>query len=243
MDYEYDPYLGMGAALLIAGGALLFGCLLMLVAYWKIFRKAGKPGWHAIIPILNTYDLYEISWSKTMAGAMLICSFVGGFIGGFASSFDSSAGRGILDIVYAAICILTLIQLYFLSESFGHGVPFFLGLLFLTPIFLLILAFDDSRYIGSYEMRKNGGQYMGCPQNPPYPQQYPYPQYMGDQPKTPYPHYPDNGQYAGYQQNPGYPQNPGYQQNPGYPQNPYNVQSTDVPTPPQNNPFENGGNY
>ncbi|MBQ1546199.1 MAG: hypothetical protein IIZ59_01550 [Clostridia bacterium] len=229
-SYEYgmDEYSAFGIAMLITGGVILFCGILMIVAYWRIFTKAGRPGWHAIIPFLNTYDLYEISWSKTMAGAMLICSFVGGFIGGFASSFDSSVGSGILDIVYAAICILTLIQLYFLSESFGHGVPFFIGLLFLTPIFLLILAFDGSVYRGSFEMRKAAGQYQSYQQNTPYqqypqyPQQNPYQQYPDNQPKTPY------QQYQGVQQKP---------------YNPYNPYNGDIPTPPQNNPFENGGNY
>ena len=37
---------------------------------------------------------------------------------------------------------------YKLSYSFGHGVGYALGLTFLTPIFLLILAFDESVYIG-----------------------------------------------------------------------------------------------
>ena len=35
-----------------------------------------------------------------------------------------------------------------MSYSFGHGVGYALGLIFLTPIFLLILAFDESVYIG-----------------------------------------------------------------------------------------------
>ncbi|MBO4395030.1 MAG: zinc-ribbon domain-containing protein [Eubacterium sp.] len=37
---------------------------LMIVALWFVFKKAGKPGWHAIIPFLNILDMFEISWTK-----------------------------------------------------------------------------------------------------------------------------------------------------------------------------------
>ena len=30
--------------------------VIMLIAQWKLFTKAGKPGWHSIIPILSMYQ-------------------------------------------------------------------------------------------------------------------------------------------------------------------------------------------
>lgn len=39
--------------------AILFA-ILMIVSHWKIFTKAGKPGWASIIPIYNTIVLLEI---------------------------------------------------------------------------------------------------------------------------------------------------------------------------------------
>jgi hypothetical protein len=34
--------------------------ILMIAACWKIFTKAGQPGWAAIIPIYNWYVLCKI---------------------------------------------------------------------------------------------------------------------------------------------------------------------------------------
>ncbi len=35
-----------------------------LVGMWKVFEKAGKPGWAAIIPIYNTYCLYDMAFGN-----------------------------------------------------------------------------------------------------------------------------------------------------------------------------------
>ncbi len=44
------------------GGMLVFFALglLMLISVWKVFTKAGKPGWASIIPIYNIIVLCEI---------------------------------------------------------------------------------------------------------------------------------------------------------------------------------------
>ena len=44
--------LGIAIAVLIAAGM------------WKVFVKAGQPGWAAIIPFYNTYILFKITWGK-----------------------------------------------------------------------------------------------------------------------------------------------------------------------------------
>ncbi|MEZ4508200.1 MAG: DUF5684 domain-containing protein [Eubacteriales bacterium] len=36
--------------------------VLAIVALWKIFEKAGEPGWAAIIPFYNAYVLFKITW-------------------------------------------------------------------------------------------------------------------------------------------------------------------------------------
>src|ERR1700753_1328417 len=63
---NYDP---QSAGALAGFFGLIFGVLLiptiiisvvMIIAYWKIYEKAGKPGWAAIIPIYNIIVLLEI---------------------------------------------------------------------------------------------------------------------------------------------------------------------------------------
>ena len=55
----------------IFGGAIIFGVILLLlflpliiisiIAYWKLFQKAGKPGWYSIIPFYSNWVLIEIA--------------------------------------------------------------------------------------------------------------------------------------------------------------------------------------
>ena len=51
--------------------------ILQVIAYWKIFTKAGKPGWHSIIPVLNEWDRTDLSWSSTWAWIMIACMILG----------------------------------------------------------------------------------------------------------------------------------------------------------------------
>lgn len=48
--------------------------VVMIIALWKLFKKAGKPGWHAIVPFLNTYTMFMIAWKKKVAVSTLIIS-------------------------------------------------------------------------------------------------------------------------------------------------------------------------
>ena len=93
-----------------------------IAAAWKIFTKAGKPGWHAIIPFLNMYDLFEICWGK---GILFLLMLIPG--------------------VNLVISIILSVKE---AKSFGKGTGFAIGLIFLPFIFLLILAFGSAQYIG-----------------------------------------------------------------------------------------------
>jgi len=96
--------------------------VLLIASIWIVFTKAGKPGWAAIIPIYNIIVLLEIvgkPWWWLLLMLIPIVNIV------------------ILVIVY-----------HKLSLSFGHEVGFTLGLIFLGIIFLPILAFGSSKYVG-----------------------------------------------------------------------------------------------
>ena len=93
------------------------------MSLWKIFTKAGEPGWAAIIPIYNFYVMCKIAGKPGWWVILMLIPFVN-FI----------------------ILILVAIGL---AHSFGKGSGFGLGLAFLNVIFLPILAFGDARYQGS----------------------------------------------------------------------------------------------
>lgn len=125
--------------------------VLLVVAWWKIFTKAGEAGWKSLIPIYNVYILFKISWKPLVFWIVIICSFASSIIGGTDS--DST----ILNILgwacSVAPTIVLLILDYRLSKAFGHGLPFALGLMIpaLKNIFTLVLAFGKSQYVGNGE--------------------------------------------------------------------------------------------
>lgn len=111
-----------GGSILICSLMVVVLAVLVIVATWKIYAKAGRPGWASLIPIYNTYILYDIAMGNGILFLLLLVPFVN--------------------------CIISIIVLYKLSTSFGKGIGFTLGLLFLSPIFLCILGFGKAEYIG-----------------------------------------------------------------------------------------------
>ncbi|HET7704653.1 MAG TPA: DUF5684 domain-containing protein [Thermoanaerobaculia bacterium] len=96
--------------------------VLMIAAMWKIFVKAGEPGWAAIVPIYNLYIILKIAGKP---GWWLLLFLI--------------------PVVNFVVAIMTYISF---AQAFGKGVGFALGLLFLGVIFFPILAWGDSRYSG-----------------------------------------------------------------------------------------------
>ena len=218
--------------------------IVMVVAEWRLFQKAGKPGWHSLIPFLNTYDLYEFVWNQKIAYVAMVLSLASSLLSGYSEANEDVSGflGLIMSLVGIVSLVLGLIALYRLSTSFGHDVGFFVGLLLLSPIFLCILAFGKSQYIGpggapSYKQNSFYDPY-GSPQNPYgttngynnyeiYGQQnggYPNQQGM---PQQPYGANPFEQNKGGFEANGSFNQQPG-----GY-------------TLQQDNPFEQniGNNY
>ena len=95
--------------------------LFMIVTMWKVFTKAGKPGWGCIIPFYNLYLMVKIAGKP---GWWLILLF--------------------LPIVNIIINIIVLVGI---SNNFGKSGAFAVGLLFLPFIFFPILAFGSARYM------------------------------------------------------------------------------------------------
>ena len=94
--------------------------VLIVVAMWKIFSKAGQPGWAAIIPIYNLFVWCKIVGRPAWWILLLLICF---------------------PIFYIILCID-------LAKSFGKGVGFALGLIFLSVIFFHILGFGSATYQG-----------------------------------------------------------------------------------------------
>ncbi|MBQ6518740.1 MAG: hypothetical protein IJI14_08470 [Anaerolineaceae bacterium] len=129
--------------------ALVF-YVLEVIAYWKIFKKAGKPGWHSIIPILNNFDEVDLSWNRTMAWASIGISFAGCIVSTVMQTQTEPSNfiMIIACILAGAAIVFGFFINYKLAKAFGKGIGFFLGLTFLSPIFRLILGFGNAEYQG-----------------------------------------------------------------------------------------------
>ena len=128
--------------------------ILQVVAYWKIFTKAGRPGWHSLIPFLNEWDRTDMSWNSTMAWVMIACMILGSILSSRGTTVNADGQTvttflGYVGSILSCVgAVIAIISEYKLAKAFGKGVGFFLGLLFLNPIFKLILGFGDAQYQG-----------------------------------------------------------------------------------------------
>lgn len=106
-------------------GGMIFSLVLlviMIAAMWRIFTKAGEEGWKAIIPIYNIVVLLKIVGRPWWWLLLMLIPLVNIVVG--------------------------IMVMNDLSKSFGHGLGFTLGLIFLPYIFYLVLAFGSSQYMG-----------------------------------------------------------------------------------------------
>ncbi len=145
-----------GAMLGTISTLLIVIFILYVIASWRIFKKAGEPGWKAIIPIYNVYISFKIAGMKAWFWIMLLVSIVGSIIITsnqvylYTDAIDLSTIPVVVIVTLVVMCIVELFAdiLYCirLSKAFRHGIGFSLGLFFLPIIFWFILAFGKSKY-------------------------------------------------------------------------------------------------
>jgi hypothetical protein len=114
---------GIGIGMTVVWLAL---AVLMIAALWKIFDKAGEPGWAAIIPVYNLYILLKIAGRP---GWWILLFFI--------------------PFVNFIISIIVSIDV---AKRFGKGTGFALGLVFLPFIFYPMLAWGDASYTAAPAM-------------------------------------------------------------------------------------------
>lgn len=119
---EMDPVLMGGLGIMSFLPAIVF-LVFTAVCYWKIFEKAGRPGWQGIIPVANLYFLTEL---------------VGKPVWWF-----------IVILLVPCVNIVFIIMLNIeLAKAFGKTTGFGILLTLFGIIFLPILAFGDAKYVG-----------------------------------------------------------------------------------------------
>ena len=97
--------------------------LILIIAMWKVFTKAGQPGWAAIIPIFNLYIMCKIAGRPGWWLILLLIPFVN--------------------------FIIAIILCIDIAKNFGKGAGFGIGLAFLGFIFFPVLGFGSATYQGN----------------------------------------------------------------------------------------------
>ena len=141
----YTFLIGCASVMAAAGYTLLillafFFCialwLLVIVAEWRIYTKAGQPGWASLIPLYNDYISYKIFWGN---GWLFLLPLVLSFLDGLSY----------IGPIFSLLCLVLYgATQYKKSVAFGHGIPFAVGLFLCPTIFEMILAFSDAYYRG-----------------------------------------------------------------------------------------------
>ena len=105
-----------------SSAASVIVCVILIIAWWKLFEKAGEAGWKSLIPFYNTYTLVKIADGNGIKFLLLLIPVV--------------------NIIFGIILALRI------AKAFGKSGGFALGLILLSPIFMAILGFSDSQYLG-----------------------------------------------------------------------------------------------
>lgn len=183
-DYGYSTVESTANAIL--GGIIVIAVIALLIllaiavctviGQWKAFKKAGKDGWEAIIPVYNMVVLCQISGVNPW---WVLIYFVGSFVLNlipFIGQFAALALAGyFLVLLYVSA-----------ARSFGKSDGYAAGLIFLAPIFWLLVGGKNTQYVGPRPMKDvvwnfveekifnkgtqtapNGGYQQAQPQNAP----------------------------------------------------------------------------
>lgn len=189
-QYQYEANVEVGAGAVIAIVLVALALTVFAIAsWWRVFSKAGQPGWAAIIPIYNTIVMLRVAGKPWWWLVLMLIPVVN---------------------------IILLIIVYLdIARSFGKGAGFGVLMIFFPYICIPVLAFGSARYVG---LGGTGGGQPPYPGQPypggpypgqPYPgQPYPGQQYAGAPQSQPYP----AGQPGAnpYAPNPQYPGQPPY---------------------------------
>ncbi|WP_036600756.1 DUF5684 domain-containing protein [Olivibacter sitiensis] len=124
-NYEYGYY-DEGMWALFGTGYMLFSLalyVLMAIGLWKLFEKAGKPGWAALVPVYNFIVVAEIVGKPAWWGVL----------------------------VYIPCCVNFIFGIWLLNllmKSFGKDTVYTVLAVFFPYIVLPLLGFSDAKYLG-----------------------------------------------------------------------------------------------
>ncbi|MEN9440370.1 MAG: hypothetical protein RLZ33_446 [Bacteroidota bacterium] len=123
--YDLNDLYEVLAAYLVV---LLLIAVYAVIVMWKVFTKAGQPGWAILIPFYNLYVYTQVVQRPNWWMILYFASII-----------------PILGPI--AVLVVSIMDSLRLAKVFGKSTGFGIGLIFLGIIFQSILAFGDAKYI------------------------------------------------------------------------------------------------
>ena len=162
---------GETIAAFIAAFAIVFGIIMIIsigfavvhcIAMWKLYEKAGEPGWSAIVPVYNVMQQIKIATGNFKLAWIYLALYGGYFVLNTFSSFlmnfvtDSDEGTvaalavsGLMLLISIPLAVLGGYTSYMFAKSYGKSQTFCILSIFFGGITVLIMGFDKStQYVG-----------------------------------------------------------------------------------------------
>lgn len=141
----------MVLGLLVLGGILIIMAIVIVVlrtiGLWKIFKKAGKNGWEAIIPFYNTWTLVEISGLGWWYALIIILSSV----------YVSDDYDAVVTILSLGSLVANFFVSYNLSKKFHKDIGFAILIFFFPVVMYLVIGFSNEyQYDANVIVSENG---------------------------------------------------------------------------------------
>ena len=107
-----------------------------LLANFLLFGKIGEKRWKGLVPILNDYVLFRHFWTVKAYAAYLITYLI------FFASARISAWPAVIVALLVSIVLLIFVirEMDIISQAFGKGMGYTIGLTWFYPVFGIILA-------------------------------------------------------------------------------------------------------
>ena len=112
-----------GAVIMVYVAIAVVVSVVMIASMWKLFEKAGKPGWAALIPVYNTIVALEVAGRPWW---WVLLMFI-----------------PVANVVFAIMYLLDFVK------SYGKDTAFGVLSIFFPYVMFPILAFSkDAKYLG-----------------------------------------------------------------------------------------------
>ncbi len=148
MDFAATLLEGLDQVAAVLLLLLMLSCIallvLVLIATWKIFVKAGEKGWKSLIPFYAQYIQFRIAgiskifWIDLPVMILLLVL-----------NWTGRNEMGVYKVLYYSNFALQALSYGYLARAFGKKVKFCIAAAFLPVIFLPILGFGSAKYVGT----------------------------------------------------------------------------------------------